>query len=239
MLQHTPILYFLAEGGSIDITRVVRDNEVRFLVQTRESDLEDNFYHSEKSFETFQEAMKRIYLRYPILSLRLETVDPDYILPAAEVIRENEQLKHPGREVESMLISDKEHLEALKKITEEQWQALAGLLDKIKRIEQITYVNEFQAAPEEADILITAIYHFLHELKIVYPFDWPNWDEGSWLHKSPGLDFNRLDLLTLCKLVTAIVKNDRFSGGNRISHFEDGTMQKILEAIVKKQIIEI
>jgi hypothetical protein len=233
MTQDSLILCFLAEGGSIRITRKVKGEEERYLVHTNESYLEDEFYHSEKSFATFQEAMKSIYLQYPILSLHLETVDPDYILTAAEVIRENEKLKHPAREVGSMSITDREHLEALKKNTAEQWQALDELLEMIKGIGKITFVNEFQAGPAEADILISRIYHLLYDLKIVYPFDWSHWDEGSWLHKAPGLDYNRLDLLTLSKLITAIVRSDRFNGGNWISHFEDGTMQKMLEALLK------
>ncbi len=48
-------------------------------------------------------------------------------------------------------------------------------------------------------------------------------------------DFSELNLITLCKLITVIVRNDRFSTGYLGGSFEDGIILKILYRI--KQIM--
>ena len=49
--------------------------------------------------------------------------------------------------------------------------------------------------------------------------------------KQEHYDFNLLDTLTLCKLLTTIVRADRFTDGLLISFFEKSTILNILKAI--------
>lgn len=70
-----------------------------------------------------------------------------------------------------------------------------------------------------------------YRLGIVVNFDWPAWNEGKVLLADRTSDFTRLDLETLCKLVTVIIRNDRFCEGFLASQFEDGTVGRILAGI--------
>ncbi len=78
--------------------------------------------------------------------------------------------------------------------------------------------------------------NLVHEANIVSPFDWLIWDEGRWLLMAQGTDFNKPDTVTLCKLVTAIVRNDRFNNGALECSLFDGSMLKILAALVQRNL---
>jgi len=49
-----------------------------------------------------------------------------------------------------------------------------------------------------------------------------------------NFDFEATDLLTKCKLITAIVRNDRFREGALVSAFKSGLILKILKSIEKE-----
>ena len=53
--------------------------------------------------------------------------------------------------------------------------------------------------------------------------------------KQEHYDFNLLDTLTLCKLLTTIVRADRVTDGLLISFFEKSTILNILKAIKQNQ----
>jgi hypothetical protein len=48
-----------------------------------------------------------------------------------------------------------------------------------------------------------------------------------------NFDFDTVDLLTKCKLITAIVRNDRFCEGALVSAFNSGLILRILKSIKK------
>ncbi len=86
-------------------------------------------------------------------------------------------------------------------------------------------------APSE---LISEFIKTVYDLGIVIPFDWIKWKEGETLLESKTQNFSSLDLVTLCKLITAIVRNDRFTEGYLLSKCQDGTLINILLAIESK-----
>jgi len=66
---------------------------------------------------------------------------------------------------------------------------------------------------------------------MIISFDWGSWDEGRKIASDENFDFDTTDLLTKCKLITAIVRNDRFCEGALVSAFESGLILKILKSI--------
>jgi hypothetical protein len=62
----------------------------------------------------------------------------------------------------------------------------------------------------------------VYELGIILDFDWPSWDEGRELIIKK--DFTDLDIETHCKLITAIVRSDRYL----VENFENGNILSIL-----------
>ena len=81
----------------------------------------------------------------------------------------------------------------------------------------------------------------LEFLKILYStdfivnFNWAKWDEGREIISNNEL-IKQSDLLTLRKLLTAIVRNERFCEGVLIDAIENETIRIILESINKLQI---
>lgn len=68
-----------------------------------------------------------------------------------------------------------------------------------------------------------------YDLGLVINFDWPKWDEGRKFASGDHSKIDNLDLITLCKLITAIIRNDRFCDGALIESFETGFMPRILK----------
>ena len=44
-------------------------------------------------------------------------------------------------------------------------------------------------------------------------------------------NFNTIEIPTICKIITAIVRNNRFCDGALVSQFESGLILKLLKAI--------
>ena len=71
-------------------------------------------------------------------------------------------------------------------------------------------------------------------MPIIISFDWGAWEEGRELTSNDEFDFDTLDIPEKCKLITAIVRNDRFCDGALVSAFESGLISRILKSIEKQ-----
>lgn len=131
------------------------------------------------------------------------------------------------------------------KITREQWQQLFDLIPIISKtkifamdpppIKTKEGLATWQVVqPVE---VVNQFFYLVYEIGIIHMFDWGHWDEGRELLSNPKTDFNKLDIKTLCMLITAIVRNDRFCEGSLVSAFENGTILKLLKALKKKIIL--
>ncbi len=68
-------------------------------------------------------------------------------------------------------------------------------------------------------------------------FDWASWDEG----RAIVADLARIgetDLLTIRKLITALVRNERFCDGALQAAYEKGVIEAILERIKQLRTVE-
>jgi hypothetical protein len=234
-LQKNLILEIGAEGGSITLFRIVKEEQTRYIVNTNESDLEDNFYHSEKSFGNLDDAVRYIYLKYPILGLYLVSVNPEYILPIGKIINDNTRFKNTESDPIQAKNDDIKTQKNIQKTSPEKWNELNDKINEIRRL-KIKESGSNESNSTEIGKAIFQMHNLVHEANIVNPFAWSDWDEGRWLLMAPGTDFNQLDTVTLCKLVTSIVRNDRFCDGAWESSFFDGSMVKILEALVQRNL---
>jgi len=81
---------------------------------------------------------------------------------------------------------------------------------------------------------VSTFLRLVYEIPIVISFDWWAWDEGRTMLKQKSFDFNPIDIPTKCKLITAVIRNDRFCDGALISAFESGLILKLLESVKEK-----
>ncbi|OFX52733.1 MAG: hypothetical protein A2046_05500 [Bacteroidetes bacterium GWA2_30_7] len=55
--------------------------------------------------------------------------------------------------------------------------------------------------------------------------------EGKEIINNKELDYNCLEIETLCKLFTLIIRNDRFNDGFLVHNLQNGTIFKIIKAL--------
>ena len=139
---------------------------------------------------------------------------------------------------------DDKELEDIKKIqelTKEDLQSLFNLIPEIKNTKTFykekPKLNDGKTIemryPEEAEV-VWKFHDLVYKIPIIISFDWPSWEEGREIINDDDYDFNSLDIVAICKLITAIVRNERFCEGALLSAFRNGTMLKLLLAIESK-----
>jgi len=130
----------------------------------------------------------------------------------------------------------------ISKITKEEWQQLFDLIPVISKTKVFGKLpsikkNEdgsFQLPNTIPSDIVQVFHSLVYDIGVVQVFDWSSWAEGSKLVSNPKTEFNKLDIKTLCMLITAIVRHDRFCDGALVSFFENGTILKILKALKEK-----
>lgn len=127
------------------------------------------------------------------------------------------------------------------------YQDLQPLIALIPEIEKTSKFGKWYGGTKNKDEVIISPYsepasivskfvEIVYSIPIIIEFNWPAWDEGQKILRNKQFDFNTIDLVTKCKLITAIVRSDRFCSGALVSEFEKGLILKILKSI-KKEVI--
>jgi hypothetical protein len=71
------------------------------------------------------------------------------------------------------------------------------------------------------------------EKGLIIPFDWSEWQEGrDWYASADESKYDALDAETALKLLTAVIRNDRFNEGALMRAFESGDFPKIINKFV-------
>jgi hypothetical protein len=92
---------------------------------------------------------------------------------------------------------------------------------------------------KEDDIgyLCSKIYDIVHFSPILQKnLNWINWDEGEQMLNDENFDFNSIDNLAKCKLMTAICRAERFLEGTIRHYVLNGTMLRIINSIKQEAI---
>lgn len=141
-----------------------------------------------------------------------------------------------------MILTEENYIEQINGFHKDHWKPL---LDLIPEIEKTSKFGEMKF-PDNKDGIISppfyvespVVFTFLevvYKLPIIVDFNWPEWNEGQNILNDKNFNFDSIDIPTKCKLITAIVRQDRFSEGTLIRAFDSGLMYKILISI-KKQL---
>jgi hypothetical protein len=125
---------------------------------------------------------------------------------------------------------------------QKDWQLLFDLLPEIKQAKGFgKLIGSKQMADGNLSIpfwledeIVSRFFNAAYFLGIVLVFDWARWEEGIEILNDPDADFYNYDLETLCKLLTFIVRCDKFCEGYLINCFETGKMTRLIEAMQAK-----
>ncbi len=131
--------------------------------------------------------------------------------------------------------------EHLKLLTENDWNKLFDLKIEIERTDKFGEIKGGDKAIDgvfampywKGSSIIDRFTEVVRDIEILPDFDWSHWTEGKEILQNQTQDFNQLDVITLCKLFTAIIRADRFNDGLLVGYFENGTILKIIMALHK------
>jgi len=141
-----------------------------------------------------------------------------------------------------MIVNGENYIELINSYSIEVWHPL---LDLIPEIEASEGFGEIQGGEknEKGEIsfphyrespVIGKFHQVVYNIPIIIDFDWGSWDEGRSMVGDESFDYDTIDIPTKCKIITAIVRNDRFCEGALVSAFESDLMFKILKSIEKQ-----
>ena len=82
--------------------------------------------------------------------------------------------------------------------------------------------------------VVSRFLEIVYDIPIMISFDWGSWDDGERMVNDEKFDFDTIDLVTKCKVVTALVRNDRYCEGTLVSAFESGLILEILRSIERE-----
>ena len=138
-----------------------------------------------------------------------------------------------------MILNDENHREIIESYSEQDWKPLFDLIPEIEKTSNFGEIVEgergttgiIQMPYYKESSIITLFLKIAYELPFIISFDWGSWDEGRNIAQNEDFDFDTIDIPTKCKLITAIVRNDRFCEGTLISAFNSGLILKIIRSI--------
>lgn len=118
------------------------------------------------------------------------------------------------------------------------------LFDLIPEIEQTTVFGENRPVIELEDgsyqfpswingELISRFTNLAQDICVIH-FDWTQWKAGSEMYHDLQFDYDTVDVLTKCKLISAILRAERFCDGVLATAFENGTIVSILKSLEKQ-----
>jgi len=129
----------------------------------------------------------------------------------------------------------------IKRISKKDWEKLFKLIPEIEKTKDFVESGGIVDDPNNPEgFMITPIIEkkivwdlekTLNELNLLIAFNWVDWDEGREIASKQDLE--NIDTITLLKLISAFIRNNRFCDGALAARFEDRSIEKILTQIKK------
>ena len=141
-----------------------------------------------------------------------------------------------------MLLDENNYKEQIHAFTQQDWKPLIELIPKV---ESTSKFGEWAGGEKEENKTIKFPYcieapivsqflDIVYRMPIIISFDWGAWEEGREIVSNDEFDFDTLGIPAKCKLITAIVRNDRYCDGALVSAFESGLILRVLKSIEKQ-----
>jgi hypothetical protein len=122
-----------------------------------------------------------------------------------------------------MVLKEKEAFDIIDSYTKAKWEHL------------FEFIPLLESKYSNLEKLSNEIMREAYNIPIMIGFNWNGWDEGREIASNVNFDYDSIDIFTKCKLLTALIRNDRFCEGVFLSYVKSGLILKILKSI-KKQV---
>ncbi|MBL7979094.1 MAG: hypothetical protein JNN12_12200 [Bacteroidetes Order II. Incertae sedis bacterium] len=127
-----------------------------------------------------------------------------------------------------------DYIEVISKYSLEEWEPLMDFI----RVLEIKYSSQDQGSKKIFETDSVELREFLniihYKTPIMIVFDWVNWMEGKRFLQKLDTDFSLFSIPDLCKLMTVLVRADRFNEGLLQSSLENGLIINLLKAVQSK-----
>jgi len=139
-----------------------------------------------------------------------------------------------------MLLNEKNCKNKIYAYTYQDWQPLMELIplmenksnwDKLFEEDKVDFAKYPNNVPRA---LVSQFLEIVYSIPIMIVFDWSSWEEGRNIVNDDKFDYDTIDLVKKCKLITAIVRYDRFCEDALECELESGLILKILKSIEKE-----
>ncbi|MBE0654597.1 MAG: hypothetical protein IH594_12405 [Bacteroidales bacterium] len=141
--------------------------------------------------------------------------------------------------ISKMPLTIENYIEKINSFSQADWKPLLDLIPKLEELKQ-TAVVKVKANKEEGvfemprydyNSVISEFLDIVYKIPIIIDFEWGSWKKGREMIRNPDFDPESVDIHTKCKLITALVRSDRFIEGTLAEAFETGLMLKLLRSI--------
>lgn len=128
----------------------------------------------------------------------------------------------------------------LAQMSGDQWKKIEDLFSEIQSSSSF---GKWETSAPQEDGSISLPYvqpsetmqHFIelmYALELVASFDWTSWDEGQRLLQRQELPIGDNDAWTACRLITTMIRSDRFVEGSLLAFFQRGHVGAALAALL-------
>lgn len=139
-------------------------------------------------------------------------------------------------------LTEENYVDRINDLSEQEWAPLFELIPIIEQTKVFgTWPKNIDGKGTiESPYIFPHISHskivdkfcsLVYQIPIVIKFDWMSWTELETFIKNKDFDFDTIDIPQKCKIITAIVRAERFCEGNIVTEFESGLILKILKSI--------
>ena len=132
------------------------------------------------------------------------------------------------------MLTEENYEETINSYTKHDWQRLFALIPIIENSLKFEEMGDDKTPYLVEKAIVHDFRNAIYEIPIAVIFDWSSWKEGRKIANDDHLDFDSIDIPTKCKLITAIVRNDRFCEGALVAAFESGFILKVLTSIQRQ-----
>lgn len=121
------------------------------------------------------------------------------------------------------VLNENNYRERITSYSDKVWKPLLDLIPEIEIIEKFGDDSEarlllekgiFSMFPYEEHEIVERFRQVCIHIQIMIDFRWWEWDDGKQMVSDDGFDYDRIDIPTKCKIISAIVRNDHFSSLN-------------------------
>lgn len=140
---------------------------------------------------------------------------------------------------------EQKDINRINSFTPDDWKPLLSLIPEIekttffgecvpsKQMGENGYSFPYWSSAPVVDRFLKRVY----SMPVIVHFKWSAWDDGREMAFDEDFDFNSINIASKCKLITAIVRSDRFSDGALIEAFDSGLILKLLKSINQQLMV--